>query len=109
MLTITEITIKILDAKKDRVIGRIKEHFYKDILDNALSYQRTEGEISVGFEGREETALGIIVLEELVQNDFDFKRYVDHIDTSFAEDYEIVITYNLENEYKSLDSDTKVG
>ena len=107
MLTVTEITRNILNAKRDQIKNKLLQEFYEHILYSALSYQRTEGELNISFDEIENLQLAEIALNELVSDNFDFQRYVDdaYVD---KENYDITIVYNLENPYKSLDSQATV-
>ena len=109
MLTIREAIKEIKKAKKDRVKGKILENFYTDILDKALSYQATEGEIQVSFDGATETELAYEAVEELFNEDYSFKRIAVSLNSQFEEDYEMEIKFDLDKPYKDLDSNKQVG
>lgn len=109
MLTLTELLRNIENSKKSSIKAKILGNFYQGILDNATDFNRSEGDITINFEGREETAMAFDLLPEIFQYDYDFKRYVVEIDSSYKEDYEMIITFDLNKQLKELDNSLKTS
>lgn len=100
MLTLTEITKKIRDAKKNALKHRIIELFYGGILDSANDLLQTRGEVVLNFDDASETKMGLEAIVELFESDYEFKRYVTEIDERNKRDGEIYVNYDLDAPFK---------
>jgi hypothetical protein len=101
MLSITECVNAIREAKKAQIKARTIQDFYQEILGNA-QINKLDGTITVHFENREYD-LALEATRELLENDFNFKRYVT-LDDRYLEDKEIILEFNLEHTKKPIDN-----
>lgn len=105
MLSITECVKGIREGRKAEIKAKIIQNFYGEILSNA-QIDRLDGTIDVQFDDKEFN-LALEATKELLENDFNFKRYVT-LDDRFLEDKEITLEFNLENTLKPVDNKIKV-
>lgn len=106
MLSITECVRKIREGRKAEIKATIIQDFYNEVLENAQMMGKLDGSFNVEFEDKE-FDLALEVTRELLENDFDFQRYVT-LDDRFLEDKEITLEFNLEQSFKVVDSEPKV-
>ena len=102
MLTLTELIKNIENAKSSSIKAKIQGRFYQGVLEQASDYNRSEGEITINFDGREETELAFELLPVIFESDYDFKRYVVEVDGNYKEDYEMIISFDLNKPLKEL-------
>jgi len=105
MLSITECVRKIREGRKAEIKAQIVQSFYDEVLSNA-QISRVDGIINVQFTDKE-FDLALEATNELLENDFDFQRYVE-LDELFLDDREISLEFNLEKPFKVVDSEPKV-
>jgi hypothetical protein len=105
MLSITECVRKLREGRKAEIKARIIQSFYDEVLSNA-QISRVDGTINVQFKEKD-FDLALEATKELLENDFDFKRYVT-LDDRFLDDKEITLEFNLEQSFKVVDSEPKV-
>lgn len=105
MLSITECAISIREAKKLQIKGRIIQNFYEEILSNA-QISKIDGTITVDFKNREYD-LALEATKELLENDFNLKKYVT-LNDRFLEDKEITLEFDLKKPFRNVDNKSKV-
>ena len=106
MLSITECVKKIREGRKAEIKAQIIQNLYGIFLSNA-QIGLVEGNIDVEYEEDREFDLALEATKELLENDFDFQRYVE-LEDRFLEDKEIILEFNLEKPFKVVDSEPKV-
>lgn len=100
MLTLTELIKNIENAKSNSIKSKIQGRFYQGVLEQASHYNRSEGEITINFDGREETDLAFELLPVIFESDYDFKRYVVEVDGSYKDG--MIISFDLNKPIKEL-------
>jgi hypothetical protein len=105
MLSVKECVKKMKDWRKVEIQALTVQAFCDEVLSNA-QIGKLDGIINVQFRDQEFN-LALEAIEELIENDFDFKRYVT-IDNRFLDDKEITLEFNLERSFKIVDNELKV-
>jgi len=104
MLSITECVNGIREGRKAEIKGKIIQDFYAEILSNA-QIDRLDGTVDVEFKDRKDFKLALEATKELIENDFNFQRYVT---LDFLDNEEITLEFDLEQSFKIVDSEPKV-